>query len=218
MSPRDEIDEIDGIDGIDKIDEIHGLATGAGVLVGFGVVLWALAGRPGLPASLSVALIVLLIAGTIGFIVGITLLWRQAASIPSGNSTDAGVAGTNANTQFAVVFTVEIVAIALAVWLLIRTGHTALIAPVVAVIVGLHFLPLAALFQAPAYYITGIAMSLLAVVCIVAVVVGAHPGETPARLWSSVVGLGSAAILWATALWILMQGYGIARRASYPLE
>ncbi|HEX6123686.1 MAG TPA: hypothetical protein VFY89_11025, partial [Ktedonobacterales bacterium] len=139
-------------------------------------------------------------------------------SIPSGNSTDAGVAGTNANTQFAVVFTVEIVAIALAVWLLIRTGHTALIAPVVAVIVGLHFLPLAALFQAPAYYITGIAMSLLAVVCIVAVVVGAHPGETPARLWSSVVGLGSAAILWATALWILMQGYGIARRASYPLE
>lgn len=194
-------------------DEARGLATGAGVMVGFGV-LWALAGGPGLPTSFAVALIVMLVAGVIGSIIAITLLWRRAAGAAPDKYTDAAAPGSNTNKWFAVVFTVEMGAIALAIWLLVRTGHTALIAPVVAVIVGVHFLPLAALFQARAYYMTGIVMSLLAIICIVAVVVGAHPGGTSARLWSSVVGLGSAAILWATALWILVQGFRIVGRAG----
>ncbi len=197
-------------------DEVHGLATGAGVMVGFGV-LWALAGGPGLPTSFAVALIVLLVAGVIGFIIAITLLWRRAAGAAPDKNTDAAVSGSNTNKWFAVVFTVEMGAIALAIWLFVRSGHTALIAPIVAVIVGVHFLPLAALFRAPAYYVTGIAMSMLAVVCIVAVVAaGGHSGGRLARLWSSVASLGTAAILWATAFWILIRGHWIARQTDGP--
>jgi hypothetical protein len=65
---------------------------------------------------------------------------------------------------------------------------------------------LAPLFRLPLYNVTGAAMSLLAIGCIIAVVAGWLPAGDSLFFWSSVVGLGSALLLWATAIKPLLNG------------
>jgi len=99
----------------------------------------------------------------------------------------------------------EGIAIALAVVLLGRYGMGTFIPAVVALIVGLHFFPLAGLYGVKVYYLTGAAL------CAVALV--AFWVAPSARL--QLVGLGSAAVLFATAAYILALG-GKARRSGAP--
>jgi hypothetical protein len=69
-----------------------------------------------------------------------------------------------------------------------------LIPGLVAVVVGLHFLPLAALFQQPRFHLTGALMiSVGAAGCAVSAAGG------PANAARMAVGLGAAAVLWGTA-------------------
>jgi hypothetical protein len=64
--------------------------------------------------------------------------------------------------------------------------------------VGLHFLPLAAVFRVPLYYVTGAALVVLAVVTVIAV----HSGASTV-LWTALPGIGSAIVLWATSVILL---------------
>jgi hypothetical protein len=59
---------------------------------------------------------------------------------------------------FLIVFAIEIAAIIAAVIVLSQLHLRPYIAAAIAVIVGLHFLPLAKIFGAPIYYVTGLAM------------------------------------------------------------
>lgn len=93
-------------------------------------------------------------------------------------------------------------------WLLIlavaqvcaRTGTAGLIPPLVAVIVGLHFLPLAAVFEQPRLRVPA---ALLTAAGIAGLVVWLVDGpDTTVRL---VVGLVSALSLWGTAVWTVTE-------------
>ncbi|MBD8899712.1 hypothetical protein [Rhodanobacter sp. DHG33] len=75
--------------------------------------------------------------------------------------------------RFVVVFIAEIVAINIAAWWL-SPQHTAYLMPVVAIIVGLHFCPLAPLFRAPHYYAVAAVMSLAGVIGIAAIALGSN--------------------------------------------
>ncbi|MGD6742210.1 hypothetical protein ACOKM3_10275 [Streptomyces sp. BH106] len=93
-------------------------------------------------------------------------------------------------------------------WLLIlaiaqvcaRTGTAVLIPPLVAVVVGLHFLPLAAVFEQPRLRVPA-ALLTAAGVAGLAVWLGDGP-DTTVRL---VVGLVSAISLWGTAVWTVSE-------------
>ncbi len=128
-------------------------------------------------------------------------LLRAARRLPDNPSPEAARRGESIGKQFAVVGMIEVIAIVLASILLGRTDHGELVPLVIALIVGVHFLPLAYIFQVRAYYFTGVIMSLLALVALVALFFGVTLGGPYA--WATVVGLGSALILWATALYIL---------------
>lgn len=82
---------------------------------------------------------------------------------------------------------VEGVAIFAAVTVLVHLGRRDLIAPAVAILVGVHFVPLARWFPAPIYYLTG---ALLVAVGMA----GAVVEDLPARILT--VCLGAAAVLW----------------------
>jgi hypothetical protein len=69
----------------------------------------------------------------------------------------------NRRRRFRIVLAFEWVPIFLATLVLGRMRHPELILPAIAVIVGLHFIPLAKLFDFPLYYWTGAAMVLIAV-------------------------------------------------------
>lgn len=91
---------------------------------------------------------------------------------------------------------VEGVAIIAAVAVLGKLGRRDLIAPAAAIIVGLHFLPLARWLPAPIYYLTG---ALLVAVGMA----GAVVQDLPARILT--VCIGAAAVLWFSCGVVLLR-------------
>jgi hypothetical protein len=191
---------------------LNGIAMGAIVMTGFGAI-WALGGAFGFTGGASVPLIVVTLIVVAGLIVAIVQLWRHAEVLPSGGDSEEAVYGDKTGRWFGLVFTIEALAIFVAARVLSISSHNTLIAPVIALIVGIHFLPLAALFRVRAYYVTGTVLSLLAIICIVAVTRGLNFGGSSLFIWSSIVGIGSAVILWVTAIWIMVQGHKLLHEA-----
>jgi len=73
-------------------------------------------------------------------------------------------------------------------------GWSAWIVPMIIFVVGLHFMPLAALFRTRPHYVTGVVMMALAVL---------YPFVAPAGPADAVGLLGSGLILWASAGWAI---------------
>ena len=128
-------------------------------------------------------------------------LLRQARHLPPSTSEEARAQGKAQGRRFFLVFAIELGSIFLAASLLGSAGLEGFIPPVIALIVGLHFLPLAAVFKVRLYYLTGILISLVAAVALVALLVGMTLGGVFG--WAVVVGIATALILWATALGVL---------------
>jgi hypothetical protein len=78
---------------------------------------------------------------------------------------------------------------------LANLGLSAWVLPAVIFIIGLHFLPLAALFANPPHLVTGGALMLLA---------GAYPFLAPGGPGHPIGCLGAGLILWGSALWAVV--------------
>lgn len=94
----------------------------------------------------------------------------------------------------------ELVLIAIAVAVLILVALAPLVPAVVAVIVGVHFLPLAGAFDQPHYRVTAAGMTIAGVIGAVLFLT-----SDPA-LCGLVAGLGSAVTLWWTSLRVTRAG------------
>jgi hypothetical protein len=136
-------------------------------------------------------------------------LLRQARHLPSSTSEEARARGKAQGRRFFLVFGVEFVSIFLAAYLLGIAGFDGFIPPVIALIVGLHFIPLAAVFGVRLYYPTGILISSVAVVALVAMLFGVTLGGEFG--WAVMVGMSTALILWVTALGVLRTLAGLLR-------
>jgi hypothetical protein len=111
------------------------------------------------------------------------------------DASDRARQGRKVGLLFGLVFTVEIVLIALTAILLSRAGRPLLIPVAIVAIVGAHFLPLARIFRIPTYGVAGLFL------------VGASLGslliaDEPVRLFA--LGLVVAVILWASATMVLV--------------
>jgi hypothetical protein len=93
-----------------------------------------------------------------------------------------------AQRPFYIVVALEGIAIFALVNLAANLHRPDLIMPAIALVVGLHFLPLARIFRFPAYALTGLALCALAIGS--AFIVGAER--------AIVLGLGAAVTLWLT--------------------
>ena len=87
-------------------------------------------------------------------------------------------------------------AILVAVVVLNAVGCGEYVICAIALVVGLHFLPLASLFEAPVYYLTGVVGGALGVL-------GLFISDVKLRI--SVVGMGFGFLLWLTIAIILAQ-------------
>ncbi|MFX4294659.1 hypothetical protein [Streptomyces bohaiensis] len=81
------------------------------------------------------------------------------------------------------------------------TGHQNLIPAFIAVVVGVHFFPLARPFGHPEYRWTGGLLVLVGAVCSVVALAGA-----PVTGVLTAAGAGSALVLWSTTVWYLRRG------------
>ena len=108
----------------------------------------------------------------------------------------AAAKGKRAGMLFGIIFGIEGGLIGLSSGLLASRGHSDWIPIAAGVIVGLHFLPLAHLFEVPLYYWTG-------ALCVLGLVVCSFVPDTAAR--QLLAGLVMAAVLWTTVVVLLMQ-------------
>jgi hypothetical protein len=86
----------------------------------------------------------------------------------------------------------EILLIAIAIAAAFRFGAERLIAPLVGIIVGLHFVALANSLPLRVYYATGLSLILVSAIALTV------PGQAPL----AITGFGAALVLWSTSLWI----------------
>lgn len=180
-----------------------GLTSGSLVLICFGT-LWAGLSLQGLRDWGLWTVIVIAGVVTVALLVpGLTTL-RAARSLHQAKVTPEEQAlGKKIAGRFGIVFGVECTAIAAANVLLILFNHPEFIAPVMVLIVGLHFLPLAFLFQVRIYSLVGAVLSLLGGGALLALLFDLTLGSL--YTWSVIVGLSTAGILWLTSLYILVR-------------
>lgn len=122
----------------------------------------------------------------VGLLPSVIIVARAALLPKQARSFDWGEVKSR---YFRVVFA-EVVALILVTNVLAATGRTGLIWPAIAVVVGLHFIPLASVFGSAIYYGTGVIIATL----------GALEPILPSSIGPLVLGLGAAATLWSTAL------------------
>ncbi|MCH7322744.1 hypothetical protein LZ480_12670 [Solibacillus sp. MA9] len=184
---------------------VHGTASGVFFMAFFGT-LWAYTGIMGVQGwGVPLLLVVIVIIGIALFFGGVSLLSASRDLTEQVSKTDLS-RGKRIRFWFNIIFAAEGLAIAITIGVCNATRHTELIPVLIAIIVGVHFIPLAPLFQVRLYYFTGALLCLLAIITLLFVPVKVTLGEHQINAFMSVVGFGSALILWGTGLAIWLMG------------
>lgn len=183
---------------------IRGTALGVRFMAFFGT-FWAYIGVMGLQGwGTALLLIIAVVIGASLFISAGSLTRDSRKLTNQGSKSDSSFNKQN-KPKFNLIFAVEGIATFIAVAICNAIGHGELIPILIAIIVGVHFFPLAPLFQVKLYYITGALLCLLAVYTWLFVPVNITAGDHQILAYMSIVGLGSAIILWGTgiAVWFI---------------
>ena len=182
-------------------DAGEGSTFGAWFMALFGLG-WAAAGASAIGGAAQVG--VLVVAGTfaVALVLGGIRTRRAASVLPHDDSPAVLAHRRRLFRRFNLVSGLQWLAIVVASVLLGRAGLAAFIPAAVAFVVGVHFFPLATLFDVRAYRATGGALCALAAAALFV--------ASPRRL--ALVGLGSAAVLFATGAYVLF----LARGSRWP--
>lgn len=179
-----------------------GMTTGAAVMFGFGIV-WLLIGLfRGRPLPLWSRL--LLLAAGAALASSILILGRTASSIAPNSiplTAEHLAIDREIGHRFYIIFGLEMVAIFVAVIVLRVLHYADYILCGIALIVGIHFFPLAPLLSAPVYYGTALAGCAIGLVGFL---------MDDASLRQKVVGISFGLLLWTTAAWITWVGLSAA--------
>lgn len=182
-----------------------GMTTGATIMLGFGIA-WLLIGVLVAPSSTGLRLSLLLAGIALG--VSVAIMGLRASRLPRNTvppTAEQIAAGRAIGLRFGLIFGLETVAILLAVAVLNGIRRPDFIPCAIAGIVGLHFFPLAPLFKAPIYNVTGF---LGCVIGLAGVVV------PDAVLRQKVVSISFGLLLWATTAWIAWKGLARLRQIA----
>jgi len=181
----------DGMGG----DELRGRSTGVVVGAVMGVV-WAGSTFGALDLAVAIPMLVAAVAVGAALATGARRLRSAAAALPA--SVPSGVDLGKVRSRFTLVVAGESAAIAVAVNVLVRSGHPQWIPAAICAAVGVHFVPLARLFRLRVYDATAVALCGVAAATMIMGGAGA-----PVVLWRLLPGFGAALALWATSARLL---------------
>ncbi|MGE7609217.1 DUF7010 family protein [Peribacillus frigoritolerans] len=184
-------------------EAFRGSGIGVIFMAVFGT-LWAGTGVMGLQGwGFPFVELAAIFVGIIMVIVGISLI-HASQKMSNQVSEDGARRLKRIGFLFNMVFIAEGLLIGIAIAICNLINQTDLIPGVIAIIVGIHFLPLASLFQIKVYYATGVLLCLLALITLLLVPDTVMVGEHQILAPLSLLGFGCALILWATGLtlWI----------------
>jgi hypothetical protein len=178
------------------VAHVRGCIAGAAILTLFGSV-WCILALASWTARPSWAI-------PAGCVATIALLWlcvlrlMALKDIPTVDDPAAAAKGKRAGMFFGIIFGAEGGLIALCAALLARVGLDIWVPIAAAVIVGLHFIPLARLFEVRLYYWTGAITVLGMLGCSLI---------RDAAMRQLCAGLVMSAVLWLTAVVVLLQAW-----------
>ncbi|MGG0453957.1 hypothetical protein ABEY82_26730 [Priestia megaterium] len=192
---------------------VRGTASGVIFMAFFGT-LWAGIGIRGMQGWEFPVLI------TLSLLIGVVLFISAFALIKSSSQLSNEIIKEDRdrwrkkNRWFGIIFSLEGLFIAIAAFICVSTNHLNLFVPVMALIVGAHFFPLASLFQVPIYYITGTLLCLLATIVMLTFPVKIIVSDLQIMAWWVSVGFGSALLLWGTGVIVFLRGFRLLSMAQ----
>lgn len=193
---------------------VRGTASGVLFMSFFGT-LWAYTGTMGLQGwGTSLFLAAALVIGGTLFLSGVSLI-RSSRKLPVQAITGDARTGKRMRFWFNINFAAEGIAIFIAIAVCNAIGHSELIPILIAIIVGIHFFPLASLFRVKFYYFTGAFLCLLALITWLFVPESITVGGHPIDAYLSIVGFGSSIVLWGTGLAIWLIGRRLLAGVSH---
>jgi hypothetical protein len=196
---------------------VRGTASGVIFMAFFGT-LWAGIGIRGMQGWAFFVLIILsLLIGVLLFIGAIALI-KKSSPLSNEVIKKDREQWRKKNIWFGPIFSLEGLLIAIAAFICVSTNHLNLFVPVMALIVGAHFFPLASLFQVPIYYITGTLLCLLATIVMLTFPVKIIIKDHQIMAWWGSVGFGSALILWGTGVIVCLKGFRLLSMAQHGDE
>ncbi|MGG3191554.1 hypothetical protein ABEP42_26495 [Priestia megaterium] len=196
---------------------VRGTASGVIFMAFFGT-LWAGIGIRGMQGWEFLVLIILsLLIGVILFISAIALI-KNSSQLSNEVIKKDRDRWRKKNRWFGIIFSLEGLLIAIAAFICVSTNHLNLFVPIMALIVGAHFFPLASLFQVPIYYMTGILLCLLATIVMLTFPVKIIISDHQIMAWWVFVGFGSALILWGTGVIVCLKGFRLLSMAKNGAE
>lgn len=183
---------------------VRGVASGV-LFMAFFSTLWASIGIGGLQGwgGLWPTIVVVLIG--IGLLIGGISLLLASRRLSNQVAEEDARRGRRIGMWFGITFASEGILIAVASVICNAINRFDLFFPIMAIIVGLHFLPLVALFEVQMYYLVGVLLCLLAIITLVVVPESATLGGQQISAQWVVLGFGAALILWGVGLglWLL---------------
>ena len=191
---------------------VRGTAFGIIFMAFFGT-LWAGIGIRGLQGWGFLWLLILsLLIGGILLLGGIVLIMnskRLSNKMVEGDS----YRWKRKNMWLGIIIALEGILMATASVICESTNHLDLFVPVMALIVGVHFFPLAHLFQVKLYYISGSLLCLLSIITLIALPIRVSWGNNEIMVWWTFVGFSSALVLWGTGVVVRIAGQRLLNRA-----
>jgi hypothetical protein len=122
------------------------------------------------------------------------LLWASHQPVGTGNPVE----GDHVGRAVGIATAIEGVAIFLAANILFNLHMPTLLLPAIAIIVGLHFIPLARWIPVPLYYRTGAGL----------IAVGLAAALLPPDDRAIATGVAAAVVLWASCILLVRRGRG----------
>jgi hypothetical protein len=164
------------------------VGVGAIIMAVFAALWWILGTRAAHQGSLPMYAAAVVISSVI-IVIGLRLTGRE-----SGASEERKHRGR----VVGIASGAEVLAIFVAVNVLTNIGRSDLAAPLIALIVGLHFFPLARWLPAPLYYASGVALVIIGAA-------GIAVSDVNVRLFA--VCVAAACVLWLTCGIVLCRGF-----------
>ena len=185
--------------------EAVGIASGVFFMALFGA-LWGLMSTGYFSGGVKIAAFVVIGLVTLGLAAAGGAILRQAKTLPNWQSPQEEEQGRHIATYFGLVFGAEFALIAVVAFWLSRIQAYPFIPAAVALIVGIHFFPLARLFSVPGYWITGVLLCVMALAAIAGLSLGLPLDGASLYSWSLFVCIGATLVLWLTGGYVAWMG------------
>ena len=192
---------------------ITSIATGL-LMMAFFTTMWAGIAGSGLSGSIKYVEIGFFAVLIIGFIVSAVYFFMVSKHFPKLNDEADKARGKKEGMWFGIMFGAEGLFIFLGINIVINMGHAELVIPIIALVVGLHFYPMAKIFKRTIDYYIATWSTLIALCSIWLILHNTYPTNNIIVF----LGIGMAVSTSCYGLYMIYKGRGFVKRMPLDVQ